>query len=163
MGHTYVRMVMGVYVMIATLELVDILDRSEQLGKMILASADVEAYNRSRTALNNDQEAQQLIRDFQNIKTHYEDVQRFGSYHPDYNEIMKNVRATKRKMDMHEKVATFKIAERNLQRLLDDVSEMFASSVSEQIKAPKDGAALTDSGCSSGGCGSGGACSCQAS
>jgi len=148
--------------MIATIELVDILDRSEQLGKMILASEDVEAYNRSRTALNKDSEAQQLIRDFQDIKSHYEDVQRFGRYHPDYNEIMKNVRATKRKMDMHDKVAAFKVAERNLQKLLDDVSEMFASNVSEQIKAPKDGAALTDSGCS-GGCGSGGACSCQAS
>lgn len=148
--------------MIATIELVDILDRSEQLGKMILASEDVKAYNRSRTALNKDPEAQQLIRDFQDIKSHYEDVQRFGRYHPDYNKIMKNVRATKRKMDMHDKVAEFKIAERNLQKLLDDVSEMFAGSVSEQIKAPKDGAALTDSGCS-GGCGSGGACSCQAS
>lgn len=149
--------------MIATMELVEILDRSEQLGKMILQSEDVKAYNHSRTNLNNDQEAQQLIRDFQNIKIHYEDVQRFGRYHPDYNEIMKDVRSTKRKMDMNHKVATFKIAERNLQRLLDDISEMFATSVSEQIKVPKDGAALTDSGCSSGGCGSGGSCSCQAS
>lgn len=163
MAVTYVKMVLEVSIMIATLELVDILDRSEQLGQMILESEDVEAYNRSRTALNNDQEAQQFIKDFQHIKFHYDDVQRFGTYHPDYNEIMKNVRATKRKMDMNDKVATFKIAERNLQKLLDDISEMFASSVSEEIKAPKDGAALTDSGCSSGGCGSGGACSCKAS
>src|SRR5690625_4347786 len=149
--------------MIATIELVDILDRSEQLGKMILASEDVVAYNRSRTALNKDPEAQQLIRDFQDIKSHYEDVQRFGRYHPDYNEIMRNVRSTKRKMDMHESVAAFKIAERQLQRFLDDISDHIAKSVSEHIIVPKDGLASTDSGCSTGGCGSGGSCGCQAS
>src|SRR5690625_1124665 len=134
--------------MIATIELVDILDRSEQLGKMILASEDVEAYNRSRTALNKDSEAQQLIRDFQDIKSHYKDVQRFGRYHPDYNEIMKNVRATKRKMDMNSSVAAFKIAERQLQRFLDEISEYIAQSDSEHIMVPKDGLALTDGGCS---------------
>jgi hypothetical protein len=76
---------------------------------------------------------------------------------------MKKVRMTKRDMDMNDKVAKFKIAERNLQRLLDEVCEYIATNVSEQIKVPKDGAALTDGGCSSGGCGSGGGCSCQAS
>lgn len=149
--------------MIATLEYVEILDHSEELGKMILQSEVMEAYKQSRQALDNDQESQRLINAFIDIKTHYEDVQRFGRYHPDYNEIMKNVRMTKREMDMNDKVANFKIAERNLQRLLDEVCEYIATNVSEQIKVPKDGAALTDGGCSSGGCGSGGKCSCQAS
>ncbi|MFD1038758.1 YlbF family regulator [Virgibacillus byunsanensis] len=143
--------------MIATMEYVDILDRSEAIGKMILESEVVEDYENSRKALQEDAESQQLIKAFIDIKNHYEDVQRFGSYHPDYNEIMKKVRTTKREMDMNDKVATFKIAERNLQKLLDEVSEYIATSTSEQIKAPKDGAALTDSGC---GCGSGGSCGC---
>lgn len=149
--------------MIATLEYVDVLDRSEELGKMILQSEVMKAYYDSRTALNDNKESQRLIKAFIDIKVHYEDVQRFGSYHPDYNEIMKNVRMIKREMDMNDQVAKFKVAERNLQRLLDDVCEYIASHVSVQIKAPKDGAALTDGGCSSGGCGSGGTCSCKAS
>ncbi|WP_373895916.1 YlbF family regulator [Virgibacillus natechei] len=143
--------------MIATLEYVDILDRSELLGKMVLQSDVMKAYNRSQKELNEDNEAQKLIKYFKNIKSHYEDVQRFGRYHPDYNEIMKQVRASKREMDMNDKVASFKIAERNLQKLLDEISEYVASSTSKDIKAPKDGAALTDSGC---GCGSGGSCGC---
>ncbi|PAV29892.1 regulator [Virgibacillus profundi] len=143
--------------MIATLEYVDILDRSESLGKRIIESDVMEAYNNTQRALNEDKEAQQLIKAFADIKDHYDDIQRFGRYHPDYNEIMKKVRSTKREMDMNDKVATFKIAERNLQKLLDEVSEYVALSVSDQIKAPKDGAALSDSGC---GCGSGGGCSC---
>ncbi len=73
---------------------------------------------------------------------------------------MKRIRAAKRAMDMHDTIAAFKIAERSLQALLDDVSGLIAHSVSENVKAPKDGAALSDSGC---GCGSGGTCGCQAS
>lgn len=150
--------------MIATLEYVDVLDRSEKLGKMILQSDVMKAYNHSRNELNTNKESQKLIKAFIDIKVHYEDVQRFGRYHPDYNEIMKNVRAIKREMDMNDKVAKFKVAERNLQRLLDDICDYIAANVSVQIKAPKDGAALTDGGCASGGgCGSGGGCSCKAS
>lgn len=149
--------------MIATLEFVDILDRAESLGELILQSEIMDEYLSARLELTEDKEAQRLIRAFNDTKVHYEDVQRFGRYHPDYNEIMKNVRAAKREMDMNDKVASYKVAERNLQKLLDDISEQIALSVSDQIKVPKDGAAWSDTGCSSGGCGSGGACGCQAS
>lgn len=143
--------------MIATMEYVEILDRSERLGKMVMDSDTMEAYQEAQKALNSDQEAQRLVKAFSDIKEQYNDVQRFGRYHPDYFEIMKNVRTAKREMDMNDKVAAFKVAERNLQRLLDEISQYVARSVSDQIKAPQDGAALTDSGC---GCGSGGACGC---
>ncbi|MEW9676582.1 YlbF family regulator [Lentibacillus sp. L22] len=144
--------------MIGTMEYVDILDRAESLGQIVLKSDVMEAYMRSRYEMENNKEAQQLIQAFTNIKSHYEDVQRFGRYHPDYNQIMKQVRQTKRAMDMHEKVAAYKVAERNLQKLLDEISQYIAESVSKDIKAPKDGAALSD-----GGCGSGGKCGCRAS
>ncbi len=143
--------------MIATLEYVDILDTSEQLGKMVMDSDVMESYKSAQQVLKQDKTAQQLIKAFIDTKDNYEDIQRFGRYHPDYNEIMKKVRMTKREMDMNDKVAAFKIAERNLQNLLDEISQYVALSVSEQIKAPKDGAALSDSGC---GCGSGGGCGC---
>lgn len=144
--------------MIGTMEYVDILDRAESLGQIVLKSDVMEAYMQSRYEMENNKEAQQLIQAFTNIKSHYEDVQRFGRYHPDYNQIMKQVRQTKRAMDMHEKVAAYKVAERNLQKLLDEISQYIAESVSKDIKAPKDGAALSD-----GGCGSGGKCGCRAS
>jgi len=154
---------MGVRRMIATLVHVTILDQADRVTKMILQSDIMNDYKEAYRTLHNDKEAQRLIGEFTNIKEHYEDVQRFGRYHPDYNEIMRNVRSTKRKMDMHESVAAFKIAERQLQRFLDDISDHIAKSVSEHIIVPKDGLASTDSGCSTGGCGSGGSCGCQAS
>src|SRR5690625_2056736 len=154
---------MGVCNLIATIEYVDILDRTEHLTKMIMNSEVMDQYQYAYKTLHNEKEAQRLIKSFNDIKEHYEDVQRFGRYHPDYNEIMKNVRSTKRKMDMNSSVAAFKIAERQLQRFLDEISEYIAQSVSEHIMVPKDGLALTDGGCSTGGCGSGGSCGCQAS
>lgn len=143
--------------MIGTMEYVTILDDSEQLGQMVLQSDVMKDYQKKKATLDQDEVAQQLIKAFTNIKEHYDDIQRFGRYHPDYQEIMKKVRSTKRALDMHDSVAEFKIAERNLQTLLDDISEHIAFSVSDQIKAPKDGAALSDSSC---GCGSGGGCGC---
>ncbi|WP_404452485.1 YlbF family regulator [Virgibacillus necropolis] len=147
--------------MIGTMEIVDILDGSEALGKMILQSEVMESYNSSQKALEEDKESQKLIKAFADIKDQYEDVQRFGRYHPDYSVIMKKVRSIKREMDMDDKVAAFKIAERNLQKLLDEISQNVAMSVGDMIKAPKDGAALSDGGC---GCGSGSSgCGCKAS
>src|SRR5699024_6194594 len=97
------------------------------------------------------------------MKHKYDDVQRFGHYHPDYHTIMKEVRSARRQMDMHHTVAAFKVQERNLQRFLDEISECIAGSASEHIMVPNDGAALTDSGGSSGGRGRGRSCGGQAS
>ena len=146
--------------MIATLEYVEILDEAEALGQMILQSEEMKKYEEAKYSLDVDKEAQMRTQAFNDIKEHYEDVQRFGRYHPDYNQIMRDVRKVKREMDMDEKVAQFKVAERQLQGLLDEICGILARNVSEQIKSPVSGAALTDSGC---GCGSGGSCGCQAS
>ncbi|MDY0408082.1 YlbF family regulator [Virgibacillus soli] len=144
--------------MIATLEFADVLDRSEILGNIIRNSEVMHDYHQAKEELQLDKEAQELIQAFNYIKEDYEDIQRFGRYHPDYNQIMKKIRATKREMDMHPTVAAFKVAERSLQQFLDEISEIIACSVSEEIKVPKDGAALSD-----GGCGSGGSCGCKVS
>ncbi|WP_226037917.1 YlbF family regulator [Aquibacillus saliphilus] len=144
--------------MLATLEIVDIVDQSEEIGQMILKSDVSEEYYKAKQALSNDKEAQSLITNFSKIKDQYEEVQRFGRYHPDYSFIMKEIRSTKREMDMNELVASYKIAERNMQNLLDEVSEAVAHSVSQQVKVPRDGALLKEGGC---GCGSGSSgCGC---
>lgn len=149
--------------MIVTIEYIEILDRTDRLAEMIVKSEVMAQYEHAKRELDNNTESQNLIKSFINIKDHYDDVQRFGRYHPDYNEIMKNVRSEKRKMDMNDHVAAFKVAERDLQRFLDDISEYIAKSASDTIMVPKDGLALTDGGCASGGCGTGGSCGCKAS
>lgn len=153
----------GVCILVITLEHVEILDEADELVKMIIGSDVMQAYQNANKALENNEEAQNLIKRFVHIKEDYEDVRRFGTYHPDYNEIMKNVRKVKRNMDMNPFVAQFKVAERELQRFLDEISEYIAKSASDNIMVPKDGLSATDGGCASGSCGSGGACGCKAS
>ncbi len=96
------------------------------------------------------------------MKDLYEDVQRFGRYHPDYKEIMVKTRERKREMDLDENIANFRRVENELQSLLDEVSVMIARSVSEQIKVPT-GNPFFETGSSCGGsCGSGSGCGCSA-
>ncbi|MCZ0703989.1 cell fate (sporulation/competence/biofilm development) regulator YlbF (YheA/YmcA/DUF963 family) [Natronobacillus azotifigens] len=146
--------------MLATTEIVALLDQTDRIGNLINQSEQMDRYIQAKKRLENDKEAQALITAFYNMKEQYEEVQRFGRYHPDFSKVTKEIRVLKREVDMHEVVAAFKVAERDIQILLDDISERIAFSVSKQIKVPRDGALFTEGGC---GCGSGGGCGCKAS
>jgi cell fate (sporulation/competence/biofilm development) regulator YlbF (YheA/YmcA/DUF963 family) len=147
---------------LATIESVYILEKAEDIAQMILDSEIVDHYFRCIYNIKSNQETQKKIREFVKMKEQYEEVQRFGTYHPDYKTVMKAIRELKRTMDLDENVAEFRKAENDLQRLLDEVSVIIGHSVSEQIKVPT-GNPFFDagSGCS-GGCGSGGSCGCSA-
>ncbi|MFE8703660.1 YlbF family regulator [Cytobacillus sp. FJAT-54145] len=146
--------------MLATSERVQILDDAEYLADMILQSDIVEYY---RVCLNNvksDKDTQAKIRAFIKEKELYEEVQRFGRYHPDYKRVMNEIRQLKRAVDMDPNIAEFKKAENDLQSLLDEVSVLIGHSVSEHIKVPTGNPFFESSSCG-GGCGSGGSCGCS--
>lgn len=67
-------------------------------------------------------------------KINYDEVQRFGRYHPDYQEVMLTTRRLKREYEMHDTVVAFKQSETALQQLLDEIVTMIATSVSEHVK-----------------------------
>jgi len=147
---------------IGNMEVVEILEHAEKLGQMVKQSEDFESYHIKKKIMYEDPLTIELLNKFNAMKDNYEDVQRFGRYHPDYTTIMKEVRTLKRDLDMHDTVATYKQSETKLQGLLDDISEIIALSISPNIKVPREGFALKDTG-SGCGCGSGGQCGCQAS
>ncbi|MGP1907368.1 YlbF family regulator [Metabacillus sp. JX24] len=149
--------------MLATMESVQLLDEAELLGALVVQSEIAEDYRRTLDTLRKDKSAQKVIARFVEIKNLYEDVQRFGKYHPQYKEITKAMRDAKRELDLHDTVAAFKKAEKELQNLLDEISVELGTAVSQNIKVPT-GNPFFDSGSScGGGCGSGGSCGCKAS
>ncbi|WP_110929308.1 YlbF family regulator [Bacillus massiliglaciei] len=149
--------------MLATMEIVDILQAADELGEMILQSDIGENYLICLYKLKSDKEAQRKIAEFASMKELYEEVQRFGKYHPDYKRVNLSIRGLKREMDLHPTVAEFKRAETELQGILDEISVKVGKAVSSQIKIPTGNPFFdSSSGCSSGGCGSGGSCSCSA-
>lgn len=147
--------------MLATLERLEILELAEQLSNMILQSDVVQYYNNCLYNVRNNRETQEKIRAFMKEKELYEEVQRFGRYHPDYQRVMKSIRVLKREMDMDEHVAEFKKAENDLQGLLDEVSVVIGRSVSERIKVPTGNPFFDSSSSCGGGCGTGGSCGCS--
>ncbi|MCD4838408.1 YlbF family regulator [Neobacillus sedimentimangrovi] len=142
--------------MLATTERVEILDFAEELAKMILESDIAEHYRICLYKMQNNKETQKKIQRFVSMKERYEEVQRFGKYHPDYFKVMKQIREYKREMDMDPHVAEFKLAENDLQSLLDEISLLIGGAVSKHIKVPT-GNPFFDNGH---GCGAGGSCGC---
>lgn len=148
--------------MLATTERVLLLDEADELAKMILQSDMIENYQISLYKLRSNKESQRKISTFIRMKDRYDEVQRFGKYHPDYKVVMGQIRDVKREMDLDDNVAEFKRAENDLQNLLDEVSMIVGKSVSIHIKVPTGNPFFdSSSGCSSGGCGSGGSCGCS--
>ncbi|WP_097072026.1 YlbF family regulator [Ureibacillus xyleni] len=148
--------------MIMTSEWAFIIDEADQLSEMILSSEQAQKYRDAYREVYSDESLVQQIHAFTKMKEQYEDVQRFGKYHPDYHTIMKKIREQKRALDLNEQVANLKIAENDFQDLLDEVSLIIGKSVSEAVKVPVSNPFFaSDSSCGSG-CGSGGSCSCSA-
>ena len=145
--------------MLATIETVEIIDYAEQLAKDMMNSDIAQQYFISLNKMKKDREAQEKIKAFNSLKDAYEEVQRFGRYHPDYRTVSKAIREAKRDMDLHPSVIEYKQAETNLQQLLDEISMLIGHSVSPHIKVPT-GNPFFESSCG-GGCGSGGSCGCS--
>ena len=149
--------------MLTTIETIEIIEKAEALGQIVMESEIGEAYFHHLYKLKDDQLAQQKMKKFVALKDLYEEVQRFGKYHPEYKRVNTEIRQAKRDMDLHPTIVEFKRAETDLQTVLDEISLKIGRSVSPQIKVPT-GNLFFDSGgssCSSGGCGSGGSCGCS--
>ncbi|WP_198863686.1 YlbF family regulator [Bacillus velezensis] len=149
--------------MYATIESVKLQSEAEQLAGMIVQSETAENYRDCYKRLREDEEAGRIIRSFMSVKEQYEDVQRFGKYHPDYREISRKMREMKRELDLNDKVAEFKKAETELQSLLDEISIELGTAVSEHVKVPTGNPYFDGLSSCGGGCGSGGGCGCKVS
>jgi len=146
-----------------TSEWANIMDEGDSLTQMILSSEQIKQYSEAYFAVYSDDLLKKQIASFTRLKEQYEDVQRFGKYHPDYQQVMKSIRLQKRALDMNERIATLKLAENELQDLLDEVSLLIGKTVSESVKVPVSNPFFAAaSSCSTGSCGTGGSCGCSA-
>jgi cell fate (sporulation/competence/biofilm development) regulator YlbF (YheA/YmcA/DUF963 family) len=145
--------------MLATIETVEIMDQAERLAQEIIQSEVGLHFINSLRKMKLDPVAQEKIQTFNAMKDSYEEVQRFGRYHPDYKTVTRAIREAKREMDLHPSIIEYKQAENGLQQLLDEISMLLGHSVSPHIKVPA-GNPFFESSCG-GGCGSGGSCGCS--
>lgn len=145
--------------MIGTLENASLLDDADELASMVVHSDPYAEYMASKQRVDRDEQVQQLIGTFLQVRERYDEVQRFGRYHPDYKSVIKEMMECKRELDIHPLIADYKKHEKQLSDLLGELSMVLARSVSESIKVPN-GDPFFERSCGTG-CGSGGKCGCH--
>ena len=97
-------------------------DQNQLLIQEILASQSYKNYLLKRIEMNTSPEVAKLKKAFQKENA------------PDYRQLQRSVRLSKRALDLNEKVAAFRLAETDLQQLLDEVGQRIAQTISAEIK-----------------------------
>ena len=116
-----------------TEETMSILDDIEGLSDMIVQSELYHDFRAAQEMLNNDDETS-YVSGFLKSKVAYDEVMRFGKYHPDYQKVMLETRRRKRAYEMLPVVMDYKSKEVALQNLIDEVVSKIAFSVSKNVK-----------------------------
>lgn len=109
-------------------------DQNHVLIQAILASQTYNTYLQKKNQMNDCAEVAKLKKTFQVEKDKFERISSYGEYAPDYRQQQRKVRASKRALDLNEKVAAFRLAETDFQQLLDEISQRLAQTVSSEIK-----------------------------
>lgn len=148
------------FILLTLSTITDITSETYNLSDMIISSDIFYKYKEKKQLVQQDKKAQELIWAFNKKKEEYEEAQRFGRYHPEFDRVAKEVRVFKREMDLYEPIANYKKAEKQLEQLLNDVSLIIARSVSDTIKVPTGNPFFDSKSCGTG-CGTGGKCGCK--
>ncbi|MDW8799104.1 YlbF family regulator [Staphylococcus pseudoxylosus] len=141
-----------------TEETLTVLDEIEALSDKILESRLYQEYREAEQALANNDEAHLLYQAFLKSKDKYDEIMRFGKYHPDYQNVMLDTRKRKRAYEMLPVVMDHKQKEVALQELIDQVIVKIAYAVSENVKIEAGNPFFQKD---AGGCATGGSCSCS--
>ncbi len=79
-----------------------------------------------------------LITNFNEVKVKYEEVSKYGKYHPDLKEVRNLLVNSKEALFTNKVVSEYKRLEKEIQKILDEVSRKIALSVSPKIKHPNE-------------------------
>lgn len=115
-------------------ELFQLEDQCLQVAEMIKKSKTMASYLEHKQSMEESAKVCQLKEAFLSKKEAFENVAAYGEYAPDYREKKRAVRKAKRQLDMDEHVAAFRYSETQLQSLLDQIVQVLAEEVSNEIK-----------------------------
>ncbi len=79
-----------------------------------------------------------LIKDFDQAKKKYDEISKYGKYHPDLKEVRMSLAKSKENLFKNVIISEYKQLEKEIQKVLDDISRKIALSVSPKIKYPNE-------------------------
>lgn len=130
------------------------LEKTDELVQLIIRSELMKVYIERKERLLKSSAVQEKMNDFLRAKERFEEVRRFGTYHPDYKQVRKEAYLQLRVIEMDEEIAAFKEAERDLEDLFREISLRIAGKVSDSIMVPGGSLLAGGSHCSAGTCAS---------
>lgn len=142
-----------------TSETIEILDQIDIINEKIKNSEPYINFVKQTAILEQDKNAQKLIDIFRQLKVDFEEVSRFGKYHPDFSEKRRNLNNAKKSLDMNESVIEFRRAEYQLQAMLDEVLYEAGICISQHVNIVSSNPFFSVG--SGGGCSTGGSCGCS--
>jgi len=123
-----------------------------ELAELINQSDEVAKYLEYKQEIATNQEISILRSELAKTKQLYEETERFGKYHPDFNEAKLKVDEILSKINQNGLIKSFKQAEEDLNQLLFTISSTLAGTISPSIKVPRDNNVLDDPFCTTGSC-----------
>lgn len=118
-----------------------------ELAELICQSGEAQDYLQCKSQLAEDGEATKQIIRFQKIKENYEEAQRFGRFHPNYHEAKKEAQLYQKEMFQHPVIRAYVESEKNLDKLLYEVSFTIAQAVSDEVMVPNSNWNRPNRGC----------------
>lgn len=88
--------------------------------------------------MENDSFIVDLINKFNKCKVKFEEVSKYGKHHPDLKKVKLELSNIKFEVFTNEIISEYKKLEKQIQKILDDVSRQIAQSVSLKIKYPNE-------------------------
>ncbi len=137
----------------------EIMDQLDALNSKVMETTEYRHYCKYRELLDTDPAAAGLIYRFTKMKEEFEEVQRFGKYHPDFSTKRREINQFKKELDMNPVVMEYRKAEYQLQALLDEILYHVSIGVSQNVNVVSSNPFFSVGGES--GCSTGGSCGCQ--
>lgn len=116
----------------------EIIECTYELVDELKSSTEYKRLLELKTVMEEDPLIIQLVEEFRKWNTTYEDVRKYGKYHPDLKRTQIAFSNAKKALYEHPVVAEYKRLEQNLQQLLDHISSAIATSISTKIKHPNE-------------------------
>ncbi len=79
-----------------------------------------------------------LVKEFNNAKKTYNEVSKYGKYHPDLKDAKNTLAKTKEALLSNVVVIEYKQFEKEIQKTLDIISKKIAQSISYKVKYPNE-------------------------
>lgn len=108
-------------------------DQVQRVVDRLLESTSFQKYLMHKIELYQDREVTEIRQDFTEKKEAFDRIAEYGRHAPDYREKQRALRKVKRVLDLHPKVADFRMSETQLQGVLDEIILKIAASFSEDV------------------------------